>query len=105
MRRQCQRNTLLVVLFYEVNHGQVKLKNSINLNCDQLIWIVLHSSEGYYPPFLNHPTFYLSPLFSKLCHDNDKIGGLRLSFEHSKERGRGLPKLNKCEQEGRGIQI
>ena len=38
--------------------------------------------------------------------DGDGMGvegwGLRLSFERSKGRGKGLPKLNKCEQEGRG---
>ena len=67
------------------------------------IWKLLHlSSEGgIIPPLC------LSPLFSKLCHppDNDGIGGrgLRLSFEHLKGKGggRGLPKLNKCEQERR----
>ena len=35
--------------------------------------------------------------------DGDGMRGrLRLSFEQLKGRGRGLPKLNKCEQEGRG---
>ena len=28
-------------------------------------------------------------------------GGRRFSFGHLKGRGKGLPKLNKCEQEGR----
>ena len=33
--------------------------------------------------------------------DGDGMGGLRLSFERSKGRGEGLPKLNNCELEER----
>ena len=95
-----------------------KTQQRISINGSFSDWTVVTTDivrKGVLSPsFLNHIPSLLPtpPPFFQNCAispDNTGMGvgvgvggvSLRLSFERSKERGRRLPKLNKCEQEGR----